>query len=419
MKDNEWALATASRFRIDGCIGTPFYTRVAKLSGRSWYFNWDLYHVVDEFEDSTTELTAIRESAAIADMSPLSKSEITGPDASNYVNYLSLRDTSKLQVGQIYFTPWCNEMGKVITDGLVFRVAENTFRLTSDPIYQWLVKTSSGFDVQVRDITHDYGIMTVQGPRSRDLLEKVTREDWSELDFSRIERSYADGRQIEIARTGFTGELGYEIFVSRLDAPVVWDAFYEAGQEVGVKPAGEYAVDIARVEAGLLITGCDYANAGPDPSGSHTTASHDPEFISSPYELNMEFFVDLDKPDFMGKKALEEEHAKEPVRKLVGLDIDWRAVSNLFIEQGIAPTISPRVNWRPVRLYSDNENIGWASSTTWSPTLKKLIAFGHVTRKTAKSYETIQVEWPVAGGQNGRIPARMVELPFYELKRKD
>ena len=418
MQNNDWALATASRFRIDGCIGTPFYTRVAKLCGRNWYFNWDLYHVVDEFEDFTKELTAIRESVAIADMSPLSKSEITGPDAANYVNYLSLRDTSKLQVGQIYFTPWCNEMGKVITDGLVFRVDENIFRLTSDPIYQWLIKTSSGFDVQIKDITYDYGIMTVQGPRSRDLLEAVTREDWSELDFSRIERSSVNDKQIEIARTGFTGELGYEIFVSTPDAPVVWDAFYEAGQEFGVKPAGEYAIDIARVEAGLLIAGCDYANAGPDPSGSHTIASHDPEFISSPYELNMEFFVDLDKPEFMGKKALKEEHAKGSARKLIGLDIDWRAISSLFVEQEIAPTISPRVNWNPLRLYLDNEYMGWASSTTWSPTLKKLIAFGHVTRKNAKSGETIQVEWPVTGGQSGRNPAKMVELPFFKLKRK-
>ena len=419
MAEQEWSHAAASRYRPDGRIGTPFHTRTARDSATPWYFNWDLHHVVDVYDDFHAELRAIRETVAMGDMSPMSKCEISGPDATAVVDRLITRDAYALAVGSIYYTPWCNDDGKVIVAGLVFRRGESAYRFTGDRSLAWFTRQAEGYDVSVVDVTDDSGILTVQGPNSLEVLERATGRDWSHLDFSRLEPADIAGVEVEVARQGFTGEFGYELFTPLSGAPAVWDAVAAAGEGLFMRPCGEWAIDVARVEAGLLIAGPDYANAGPDPVGSHTVSASEPEYMSSPFELGIGRFVDFDKGDFIGKEALlNEQEAGGPPRTLVGLDIDWRQVVTEHVDRRIAPNVSPRVEWvaKPVR--ADHEVAGRASSITWAPTIGKLIGFGHLNREVAEVGVRVAVEWDIAGtGETAGIAATVAELPFLQLRR--
>lgn len=419
MAQQEWADAAASRFRPDGRIGTPFHSRTARDSATPWYFNWDLHHVVDVYDDFYAELRAIRETVAMADMSPLSKCVISGPDATALVDRLITRDVNALSVGSIYYAPLCNEAGKLIVAGLVFRAGESTFRFTSDSIYDWFTQQAEGYDVSLADVTDDFGILTVQGPSSRVVLERATDRDWSDLDFSRLERAEIGDGDVEVARQGFTGEHGYEILTPRAGAPAVWDAVAEAGEDVQIRPCGEWAIDVARVEAGFLITGPDFASAGPDPTGSHTVSATDARYESSPFELGLGKFVDFDKGDFVGKEALlQEQERGGPSRTLMGLDIDWHQVVAEHVDRGIAPNVSRRVDWVAKPVTAGGEVVGRATSVTWAPTVGKLIGFGHLNRDVGNAGTAVSVEWPVAGtGEVAAVAASVSELPFLQLRR--
>ncbi len=418
MSERDWSPAAAARFRNSGAIGTPFYRATASRSSTPWYFNWDLHHVVDVFDDFHAELNAMRTTVTMGEMSPLTKVEISGPDAAEMANLLVTRDISGLTVGRVFFTPWCTDQGKVVTDGLLFRVDEQTYRFTGDPTYRWFADNIGSFDVRVTDVTDDYGILALQGPRSRDVLEAVTGRDWSGLDFSRMDQAVIGGVKVEVARQGFTGEHGYEIFTPADGGDEVWEAVEEAGTPFEIRPAGEYAIDVARVEAGLLIPGPDYANAGTDPTGSHTPSATEDAYVSSPFELGMGGFVDLDKDDFIGKRALvEEQAAGGPPRRLVGLDIDWRSIVELHLDRGVPPNVSPRVRWEALALVDGNARIGRASSVTWGPTVRKLIGFGHVEKRFAEPGTMVSVEWPVESGGSGLVDAEVVTLPFLAHRR--
>ena len=414
-----WETAKASRFRPDGIVGTPFHSRTARNNATPWYFNWDLHHVVDVYDDFHTELGAIRESVAMGDMSPLCKCRIAGPDAARLVDYLVPRSTENLRVGSIQYTPWCNDDGKVVSDGLIFRLDEESYRFTGDPTTEWFLSKAEGFDVEIRDETDDYGILMVQGPRSRDVVNAATGTDWADLDFSRAAWTSVGGIDIQLARQGFTGELGYELFIPANDAAHVWDVMVEAGQPFGIQLCGEWAIDVARVEAGLLIPGPDYANAGPDMTGSHTPSASDPTRESSPYEIGMGSFVDLSKESFVGKEALVAEHQNGgPSRTLSGLDIDWRWIVNAYLEADTAPNVSPRVDWVTKSVKSGDREVGRASSVTWSPTVSKLIAFGHLETACSDPGTEVTVDWEIAGtNKTVQAPATVTVLPFLGLRR--
>ena len=419
MNTVEWEHAEASRFRLDGVVGTPLHTRTAQRSATPWYFNWDLNHVVDVYDDFHEELRAIRETVAMGDMSPLCKCTIEGPDATRLVDYLIPRATDRFEVGQIYYTPWCTDEGKVVSDGLVYRVGEDSYRFTGDPTCEWFRENADGHDVEIRDETDDFGIIMVQGPYAREVVESATGEDWSGLDFSRRSGAEIGGVGVELARQGFTGELGFEIMMPRGAGADVWDAVAVAGEASGIKPCGEWAIDVARVEAGLMIPGPDYANAGPDPTGSHTVSASDPSCHSSPFELGMGRFVDLDKDRFVGRDALlAEQEAGGPPRALVGLDIDWRAIVDAHVERAVAPNVSPRVEWVAKPVTSAGRPAGRATSITWSPTIGKLIGFGHLLREYAVEGNEVVVQWEIPGtGEAFGAPARVAPLPFLELRR--
>jgi aminomethyltransferase len=250
------------------------------------------------------------------------------------------------------------------------------------------------------------------------VLAKATGRDWSDLDFSRMDRAEIGGVEVEVARQGFTGELGFEILTPFEGGDRVWDAIATAGAPMGIRPVGEYALDVARVEAGMLIPGPDYANAGPDPVGSHTPSATEREYISSPFELGMGGFVDFGKKDFVGKRALLEERGSGgPSRRLVGLNIDWRAIVALHLDRGVPPNVSPRVRWEALAVSSDGARIGRASSVTWGPTVQRMIGFGHLDRHFSQPGTTVSVDWPIGGGDVGHVDAEVVELPFLSHRR--
>ena len=414
-----WEKAREGRFRPDGVVGTPLHSRTARSSATPWVFAWDLHHVVDVYDDFHAELRAIRQTAAMGDMSPLSKCTIVGPDAERLVSYLIPRRTDDLKVGSVWYTPLCTDEGKVVCDGLFFRVDDQAYRFTGAPASEWIRQNATGLDVEVTDVTDDYGILMVQGPRSPRVIEAATGEAWSGLDFSRRTTAEVGGVEVELARQGFTGELGYEIMMPAGRGPEVWDAVAAAGEPLGLRPCGEWAIDVARVEAGLLIIGADYAHAGPDPTDSHTPSGSDPAYQSSPFELGMEHLVDLDKPAFAGREALLAERAAGgPRRVLAGLDIDWRAVVDAHVTRDVAPTVSPRVEWVAKRVTVDGEAVGRASSVTWSPTVGKLIGFGHLATEVGEVGSRVAVEWEIPGtGDRVAVPAMVAPLPFLKHRR--
>lgn len=418
VSNRDWTPGTVSRYRPSGTVGTPFHRRTGHASRTPCYYSWDLYHVVDVYEDFEDELRSIRQGVAMGDMSPLSKCVVSGSDAPAFVERLITRDSSGLGIGQVLYTPWCTDDGKVVNDGLVFRAAERSYRFTSDPSYEWFTSQATGLDVTVDDVTAELGILTVQGPRSRDVLERATARDWSDLDFSRLDRTRVGGVEVEVARQGFTGELGYEILTPLEGGDLVWDAIAEAGAPFGIRPAGEYAIEVARVEAGLLIPGYDYGRGRLDPAGSHTPSATNDDYISSPFELGMGGLVDLDKNDFIGQQALiDEQAAGGPPRRLVGLEIDWRAIVALHLERNVPPNVSPRVRWEALVVVADGGRIGRASSVTWGPTVRKLIGFGHLDARFAALGTSVSLEWPLAGGDMGHVDATVVALPFLSHRR--
>ena len=419
MSEPLWQEARASRFRPDGVVGTPLHTRTAQHSQTPWYFNWDLHHVVDVYDDFHAELSAIRETVAMGDMSPLCKCTISGPDATQLVDELVPRSIDNLDVGTVQYTPWCNDDGKVVSDGLVFRKSDSSYRFTGDPTCDWFAEKAEGYEVEVRDETDDYGILMVQGPRAREAVERATGADWSGLDFSRMARTRIGGVDVELARQGFTGELGYEILMPADSGAPVWDAVAEAGADLGLRPCGEWAIDVARVEAGLLIPGPDYANAGPDPTGSHTVSASDPECHSSPFELGMGPFVDLSKESFVGRDALvAEAEAGGPPRVLVGLDIDWRAIVAAHLDHGVPPNISPRVEWVAKPVSVDGNRVGRASSITWGPSVDRLIGFGHLDKALGEPGTEVFVDWAIPGTDTVfAARATVAKLPFLKLRR--
>jgi aminomethyltransferase len=420
-QERKWENGKVSRFALDARVGTPFHNSTSRRNTTNWYFNWDLCMVPDEYEDYVQELSAIRSNVGMGDMSPLSKCDVIGPDATAALNRLLTRDISRMAERQIYYSPICTEEGHQISGTVVFKLSENHYRITAEPLLNWIRRQCADLRIEVRDTTDNFGILALQGPRSRSVLEAATDRDWSVLSFSRMENSTIEGAPVEVCRTGFTGELGYEIIVSREYADRVWDAVEAAGRSFGIRPVGEQALDIARVEAGLIITGTDYGHAGPEPTGSHCAQSLRQDRMQTPLDLGLEKFVNFNKIEFVGReKLLKIRDGLGPSHRLLGLEIDWRYVVELYVSRDMMPVVGTKVNWEGLGLQIGELNSGWASSVVWSPTTKKLIGFAHVKREfNASVGDTVSVVWRMKGGQTERVPARLVDLPFIELRREN
>ncbi len=397
-------------------VGTPLHPRTSPLNRKLQWREWAGYYASSVYADAhDIEYNAIREAAALIDVSPLYKYRVTGPDAERLVDRVITRDATRMAVGQVWYTPWCDEHGKVIDDGTVHRLGESEFRWTAaDPQYRWLSMNAAGLDVAVEDETERTAGIALQGPLSRAVLEAATRDDFGDLGyFRRREARLRMGRKsiaVDVSRTGYTGDLGYELWIPADRAVDAWDALMEAGRAYGVRPAGMLALDVTRLEAGLILLEVDY-----------TSARHamNPEQNYSPAEIGLGRLVSFDKGDYVGRRALEaEQRAGGPARRLVGLVLDWYGIEGLFSARGLPPGISPAVDRSPVPVYAEGRGqVGKVTSHGWSPILKQMLALASVPPSYSRPGTTLQVEWTVEG-RRGRVKATVVDLPFLDLPRK-
>jgi aminomethyltransferase len=394
--------------------GTPFSPRTREQNRNALWMAWDGRMVVDVYNDARAELYAIRHAAAMGDMSPLSKYEVRGPDAEQMIDHLITRDVTAQVPGQVYYTPWCDDRGKLVNDGLVIRVDASTFWLSADPNWEWMCHQAESWDVELEDITDRYGILTLQGPTAPAVLAAATDIDWSGLPFSRRETARIAEVEVQLLRQGFTGEIGYELWVPAEFGVTVWDAVAQAGAPHGVQPAGAYALDVARVEAGLLIIGYDYTGAGGDPHGAAIDVDHAHE--ASPYELGLGRFVDLEKADFVGRAALAAEAQTPGSRRLAGVECDWRQLMAAHDHAGAPPLNLGRVQWYPKPLVRDGNVVGHTSSLTWGPSVGALVGFAHVDAGLETPGTHLSVQWSV-GESTVEVEAMIRELPLLPRRR--
>jgi len=388
-------------------VGTAFHPATAPLNRKQQWREWSGYFASSVYADAhDIEYNAIREAAALIDVSPLFKYTIGGPDALRLVDRVITRDATKLKPGQVFYTPWCDEHGKVIDDGTVHNLDDGTYRWTAaDPQLRWLRQNSAGLDVSVEDVSESTAAVALQGPLSRDVLEAATGESFGDLRyFRRRASSFKIGRKkiaVDVSRTGYTGDLGYELWVAADHAVDLWNALTAAGAPFGIRPAGMLALDAVRLEAGLILLEVDY-----------TSARHamNPEQNYSPSEIGLGRLVSLDKADFVGRLALQREaRAGGPPRRLVGLQLEWSDIEGLFSAQGLPPAISPVVDRSPRPVYVGGRLIGKATSVGWSPILKQAIALATVPPSHEAPGSHVDVEWSVEG-RRGRVASTVVDL---------
>jgi len=393
-------------------VPTAFFPRQEALNTKMAWGEWSGYFSVPVYADfHDIEYSAIREAAAVIDVSPLYKYVVSGPDAQRLLDRVMTRDMTKLRVERVFYSPWCDEEGKVLDDGTIARLDDSTYRITAaDPSYRWFVLNATGLDVEIDDVSDRTAALALQGRLSREVLQDATRQDWTDLKYFGRRASEIGGVAVDVTRTGYTGDRGYELWMAADEALPVWDELFEVGERYGIFPVGIDAMDVARVEAGLILIEAEYTSA------RHAVA---PEQQYSPFELGFESLVDLDKATvFTGRRALRAERAAGgPDRRLVGLELDWSGIEGMFAKHGQAPAISPFVHRAPVPVYKEGKQVGRATSITWGTTIKKMVGFGSIDRKHSKAGTRLSVEWSVEG-ERGKVAATVVPLPFLELERK-
>src|SRR6266403_2202624 len=391
-------------------VGTAFHERTAALCESLNYREWSGFYAVSAYEaHHEHEYNAIRNASALIDVSPLFKYRLSGRDAVRLVDRVITRDAFKLAVGQVCYTPWCDEHGKVIDDGTVTRLAEDTFRWTAaDPSLRWLTQNAIGLNVEIEDISEQVAALALQGPTSGGLLDRVADADIRGLKYFRMTRGTIAGVPVEISRTGYTGDLGYEIWMPWDRAIAVWDALMIGGRPFDIHPAGMLALDVARVEAGLLLIDVDF-------NSSKKALVEEQKY--SPFEMGLTRLVHLDKSRFVGQAALIAEQKRGPAREIVGLEIDWPQVERLYEDVGLPPAVSPAASRVAVPVFRDGTQVGKATTSTWSPTLKKMIALATVKREFTKVGTKLQFEITVEAVRH-RVGATVVKTPFFNPKRK-
>jgi len=392
-------------------LATPFHSRTSALNERQAWRDWSGYLAAASYEPShEREYYAIRNSAALIDVSPLYKYDVTGPDAVRLVNKIMTRDIGRCQVGQVMYSPWCDEHGHVIDDGTVWRLAENHFRITAaDPNQRWFQDCGFGMEVRVADVSRNLAALALQGPSSRRILAQVvTGVDLNRLGYYRLAPAVMEGFPLTITRTGFTGDLGYELWVSPEHAAALWDILLAAGQDYGLLPAGMEALDVARIEAGLLLIEVDYVSAH-----KALTAARK----STPFEIGLGWTVGLDKEPFIGRRPLRAEAATGSAWSMVGLDIDWPMLEALFAQADLPPLVAGRASRDAVPLYKGRDQVGQATSRTFSPILKRYIALASVRQEAARPGTELEIEVTVEY-ERRRCRATVVKTPFFNPARK-
>ena len=391
-------------------IGTPVHDRTFALCESLNYREWSGFYAVSAYESHHEhEYNAIRNAAALIDVSPLFKYMVTGTDAARLVDRLITRDAAKMSVGQVFYTPWCDERGKVIDDGTVSRLGEHAFRWTAaDPSLRWFRQNAAGLRVDIDDVSEEVAALALQGPTSARVLRAASNVDIDALKYFRVASGSIANLPVDVSRTGYTGDLGYEIWMAAEHAVPVWDALMAHGAPFDIKPVGMLALDVARVEAGLLLIDVDF-------HGSKKAMIESQRY--TPSELGLGRLVAPSKGRFIGQAALVEEARVGHARQVVGLELAWPGVERLYDRVGLPPAVGSSASRAAVPVYRGSRQIGRATTTTWSPVLKKMIALATIERPHFAPGTTVQIEVTVEAVRH-RVDATVVQTPFFNPARK-
>lgn len=389
---------------------TPFHPRTAEISQAHNWRRWAGYLMASAYELSHDhEYAAIRNSAALFDVTPLYKYHISGRDAAALLDRMVTRNVHKCEVGQVMYTSWCDAAGKVIDDGTIARLDDQLFRLTSaEPSLRWLQMNAVGLDVRIEDVSDQIAALSIQGPTSRAILKQAGATGIESLKFFRLMKAALKGTSVVITRTGYTGDLGFEIWMNNQDALRVWDALISVGADHGIAPAALLALDVSRIEAGLILLDVDYVSA------NHALIEAQK---SSPFELGLGWTIAREKGPYVGQRAHQAERASGAEWSLVGLDVDWESLEKLYAAVHLPPRL-PAQAWRvSVPVYRGGKQIGYATSGCWSPLLKKYIALAHVQAPHGAPGTEVEMEVTVEHHRK-RALARVSKLPFFDPARK-
>lgn len=381
------------------------------MQGAEWR-RWGGYQVASCYEmQPDREFYAVRASAAMFDVSPLAKYSIKGPEARAYIQKLFTRNMEKLAPGKVFYSPWCDSRGKVVDDGTVACFDEQTFQMTAaEQGEAWLRKVAAGFEVEIENISDDFGVLAIQGPTSRAVLEELVGEGIRSLEFSEAADFKMGQMPLWISRTGYTGDLGYEVWVKAEGALELWDKLREIGDGYALMPAGIWALDVARIEAGLIMLEVDYISALTAESLSQT---------SSPYELGLGWSVHFKKGDFVGREALlrEKQEGSTPYtfRSCIVDDVAYRQA---FEEAGLAACL-PVKAWRGVEplFQADGTQAGYATCGTWSPTTQSYILLTQIEPECAEPGTELFFD-AVVDRRRHRFPVKVVKGSVFETSRK-
>ena len=379
-------------------LTTPFHARARALSQLDSFVPWAGYTTVDVFSSVEHEYFAIRNATTVYDLTPMVKYRIAGAGATAYLNRLVTRDVGKLKMNRVAYCVWCNDAGHVIDDGTIFRLGESEYRLcTAERQLDWLLDSAIGFDVEISEVTAEIAALALQGPSSCAALKDYGMTGIQALKPFEIGHFAVAGSEIMASRTGFTGDLGYELWMRPEQAESVWDGLMAAGRARGIRPIGSMALNVARIEAGFILPNADFVSA------EHTIYT---DRARSPLELGLSWLVDFKKGHFTGRRALLAEERRGARRRLVGLDVDGNKPAHNAL------------------LYDDRSGkraVGSVTSAIWSPTCKRNIALAMLdaphfklgAEVWAEIYLNRELVW-----ERRMARARVVEKPFFAPERR-
>jgi aminomethyltransferase len=393
-------------------VPTPFHPRTSALCTSLLWKEWAGTHAVRSYDTChEPEYMAIRQAAGLIDVSALYKVEVCGPDAGALLARVMVNDPRRLAEGRVTYLCWCDDDGKVLDDGTVTRLGADRFRVTAaEPAYGWLRRCAGGYRVELLEQSETLAALALQGPTSRDILVAAGAGVAGELGYFRHAVGAIGGARVELTRTGYTGDLGFEIWVAASDAVAVYDTLMAAGRPYRIEPAGLDAMDVTRIEAGFVMSGVDY-----QPANHCFLESRK----SSPFEIGLGWAVALERETFIGQAALRRNKERGPASRIVGLVYDWDQFEALHAARGLPPQVAATA-WRdprPVYEPDSGRQVGYATSGTWSPTLKKLLALATVESRFAAIGSELRIETTVEF-ERCQVGCRVAKTPFFNPARR-
>ena len=386
---------SAPDLSLERAAPTPFHPRLERFNLQGGWSSWNGYLAAEQYFDAEFEYFKVRNACGTYDICPMQKYYVSGPDAEAMLDRMVTRDVAKMRVGRVGYVLWCTEDGRLIDDGTIFRIAEDAFMLTSgSPSTAWLKKSRVGFDsLLIEDKSDDLAALSLQGPTSCAVLRRMGLEGIAELQPFEIRHFELQHLRVMVSRTGFTGDLGYELWVDAEGALALWDALYEAGEDFGIHPFGERATNMLRLEAGFVMPGYEFNEALKTVHFEHD---------QTPFELGLAWMVDFKKPHFNGRAALLAESRRGPRFSLTKLDIEGnKTAEGSFIYDSRAC----------------RRDVGYVTSGMWSPVVKANIAYAMIESKYLSGDLWAEVYYEKELRHYSKIArCRIKKAPFYAPK---